>query len=336
MGIKYPSKSISGYNATPPADDGTTVEANRTTWAKHKSKLGDPVKVLAEAINTAMVAYVAQETVDKGAAFTTTTAEHKKTINVTGAYTQSLGDASTMGASYMVTIKNSHTAAITVDLDTGADTLDGSAGGSTTVAAQQAKTFITNAAADGYHSLYADVIDTLTVNTTLVMPAGTVDTAELAADAVDSTKLADEAVDSEHYVDGSVDNVHLASGIATAKLASDNGIIAAMIAPNAVDTSEIAANAVDTSEIAAAAVGRSEIANSTTTSAGSINSLDTLNITFNDWALLPMLHGQGGDISLRASSLDGSSAAAPRLRLFNEDGGAARTYDVDHRWIITA
>ncbi len=152
MGTKYPTRAISGYNATPPADDGTAVEANRTTWAKHKSKLGDPVKTLAEAINTAMVAYVSQETVDKSSTFTTTTAEHKKTINVTGAYTQSLGDAGTMGTSYMVTIKNSHTAAITVDLDTGADTLDGSAGGSMSLQPKQSVTFITNAAADGYYA----------------------------------------------------------------------------------------------------------------------------------------------------------------------------------------
>lgn len=151
MGTKYSSKSISGYNATPPADDGTSVEANRTTWAKHLEKLANPLKTLAEAINTALVAHVNEETVDKGAAFTTTVAEHKKTINVTGAFTQSLGDAGTMGTSYIVTIKNSHTAAITVDLDTGADTLDGSAGGSVSLAAGDAITFLTNAAANGYY-----------------------------------------------------------------------------------------------------------------------------------------------------------------------------------------
>jgi hypothetical protein len=48
----YTTQSISGYNATPPPDDGSQTAANKVTWDKHKTKLGDPVKTLAEAINT--------------------------------------------------------------------------------------------------------------------------------------------------------------------------------------------------------------------------------------------------------------------------------------------
>ena len=33
--------TLSNYNATPPADDGSLVEANRITWAKIKDKIGD-------------------------------------------------------------------------------------------------------------------------------------------------------------------------------------------------------------------------------------------------------------------------------------------------------
>ena len=51
----YPSVAISGYNASPPPDDGSQTSANEITWAKHKTKLVDPVKTLAEAINTNMV-----------------------------------------------------------------------------------------------------------------------------------------------------------------------------------------------------------------------------------------------------------------------------------------
>src|SRR5690606_15817433 len=58
-------------------------------------------------------------------------------------------------------------------------------------------------------------IDVLRVNTTLTMPDGTVDTAQLAADAVDGTKIEDDAVHSEHIADGAVDPVHLASGVRT-------------------------------------------------------------------------------------------------------------------------
>ena len=44
----FTSPSISGYNTSPPADDGTQVSSNEITWAKHKAKLADPVKTLAE------------------------------------------------------------------------------------------------------------------------------------------------------------------------------------------------------------------------------------------------------------------------------------------------
>lgn len=48
----YTSQSISGYNASPPPDDGSQVAANKVEWAKHKTKIGDPIKTLAEGINT--------------------------------------------------------------------------------------------------------------------------------------------------------------------------------------------------------------------------------------------------------------------------------------------
>ena len=48
----YTSVAISGYNASPPADDGSAVKSNKVEWAKHKTQLADPIKVLAEAIDT--------------------------------------------------------------------------------------------------------------------------------------------------------------------------------------------------------------------------------------------------------------------------------------------
>lgn len=52
----YSSVAISGYNASPPPDDGSNVAANRVEWAKHKVKLTDPLKALAEGINTQSLA----------------------------------------------------------------------------------------------------------------------------------------------------------------------------------------------------------------------------------------------------------------------------------------
>lgn len=51
----YSSQSISGYNTSPPPDDGSQVASNVAKWSDIKDKFGDPVKTLAEAINTQMV-----------------------------------------------------------------------------------------------------------------------------------------------------------------------------------------------------------------------------------------------------------------------------------------
>ena len=51
MGNPYTGVAISGYNASPPADDGSTVASNQVTWQKHLDKIGDPVKTMSESIN---------------------------------------------------------------------------------------------------------------------------------------------------------------------------------------------------------------------------------------------------------------------------------------------
>lgn len=49
----YTSPSISGYNSNPPSDDGTESTANRVDWDTIKTKLDDPIKSYAEAIDSA-------------------------------------------------------------------------------------------------------------------------------------------------------------------------------------------------------------------------------------------------------------------------------------------
>ena len=56
----YTSQTISNYNASPPPDDGTQTVANQLSWSKHKTKLADPIKTLAEGINTAVSATFAK------------------------------------------------------------------------------------------------------------------------------------------------------------------------------------------------------------------------------------------------------------------------------------
>ena len=157
MGTKYSTQSASGYNSSPPSDDGTAVSTNEVKWSFIKDKLGDPVKDLADSINNELVAHFDESVTDKSTNFTTTTAEHKKTVNATAAITVSLGDASTMAAGYLVFVKNSHTATITVDLATGTDTLDGTVDGSVELAPNEAVLVITNSGASGYFILAKSV-----------------------------------------------------------------------------------------------------------------------------------------------------------------------------------
>ncbi len=48
----YSSQAISGYNSNPPADDGSKTDANRVQWSKHIAKIGDPVRVLAQGVDS--------------------------------------------------------------------------------------------------------------------------------------------------------------------------------------------------------------------------------------------------------------------------------------------
>ncbi|HEY6019661.1 MAG TPA: hypothetical protein VIY48_07100 [Candidatus Paceibacterota bacterium] len=52
MATAYVDVSVSDYNATPPTDDGSSGSTNTITWAKIKTKLGDPLNTAIAAINT--------------------------------------------------------------------------------------------------------------------------------------------------------------------------------------------------------------------------------------------------------------------------------------------
>jgi len=50
--MAYTEVAVSGYNATPPPDDGSTGSDNQVTWASIKTKLGDPLNTAIASINT--------------------------------------------------------------------------------------------------------------------------------------------------------------------------------------------------------------------------------------------------------------------------------------------
>lgn len=50
--VDYTNTTVTGYNASPPSDDGTVSEANRTKWDTILTKLAAPLKTAIESINT--------------------------------------------------------------------------------------------------------------------------------------------------------------------------------------------------------------------------------------------------------------------------------------------
>lgn len=150
MGTKYSTQSASGYNSAPPPDDGTISAANQVKWATIKSKITDPVKTLADAINTQLLTALDQAPSAISSAYTTVAADRIKPLHVTGTTTISLGDAATMGTDYQVTVVNAGSAIVTVGVITAANTLNGLANGTVTLAPGAVMTFGTNSTPNGY------------------------------------------------------------------------------------------------------------------------------------------------------------------------------------------
>lgn len=175
MATKYTSQTISGYDALPPPDDGTTGDNNKVTWEKHKTKLGNPIKTLAEAINTALLAYVDVAPLPKSANYTTLASDDRRTIECTSSPAITLGASATMGAGYRVTVKNTSTGTVTVPTS---DTINGSAA-TRTLDAGVVETYEVNSAATGYETVVEKkaagaIIDvqTFTASGTWTKPSG--------------------------------------------------------------------------------------------------------------------------------------------------------------------
>ncbi len=186
MGTKYSAQSISGYDASPPADDGSKVESNVLEWDKHKTKLGDPIKTLAEDINTALIDHFDVGPDAKVSGYSVGAADYGKTIEVDAASaTVSLLAAATAGAGFHCKIKNRNATTLTVDVS-GGGTIDG--GTSVVLDQYESISVMVNDAADDYMLMadntkrrvaaYSTVADStistteaMEGNVTLVIPA---------------------------------------------------------------------------------------------------------------------------------------------------------------------
>lgn len=125
----YSSPSISGYNSSPPSDDGSATSSNEITWAKHINKIGDPIKNYAAAIdsavNTAFGKVLLNSVTAKTAAYTIATSDYGDLITCSGTFTVTLLAAASAGAGFNVAIQNNGTGVITID-GTTSETINGS------------------------------------------------------------------------------------------------------------------------------------------------------------------------------------------------------------------
>jgi hypothetical protein len=153
MGSKYSSQAVSGFDSSPPVDDGSATEANKVKWSTIKNKLASPLKTHAEAINTALVTALDQSCRTVSANDAAAASDHDRTIQVTtSSVTITLADATTMAAGYVVSVANMSNGAITVALATATDTIDTVTNATQTIEAKEVKTYIVNTAAVGYIS----------------------------------------------------------------------------------------------------------------------------------------------------------------------------------------
>lgn len=152
MGAKYQSQSASGYNASPPPDDGSTTTANKITWAGIKTKLADSLLAFANAINSQLNTALDTSQTITSSNYTTLAADNWKTVECTGTITVKIGDSATMGAGYIVKLKNVGSGIVTAAVATSADTLDGTANGTLTIAPGGCVQFKTNSSANGVYS----------------------------------------------------------------------------------------------------------------------------------------------------------------------------------------
>jgi hypothetical protein len=146
VGLKYPGNSDTGYNASPPPDDGTTGADNLVTWAKHTEKLTDPILAYVDAINTDLIAWADNAPTAKAADYTTDADDNGRTIECTSTPTITLGASATMGAGYKVTVK---CVSGTTTVATVGDTIEGS-GSNRTLTAGDSESYVVNNAASGY------------------------------------------------------------------------------------------------------------------------------------------------------------------------------------------
>ena len=114
----FTSPTLTGYNASPPTDDGAETANNTVEWAKHKDKLTDPIRTYADSIKTntsSAFAVVFGGKNTQGGNYTVLTSDAGKTIAASGTSTITLLASATAGSGFRFRVQNVGTATVTID-----------------------------------------------------------------------------------------------------------------------------------------------------------------------------------------------------------------------------
>lgn len=132
MSAPYSTQAAVNYNSNPPADDGSTSAANQVKWSTIKTKLNDPVKVLADAVNAQTLAAFGKitggaSTASTGVSYAIVSGDQGKLLRATASgITITFPDATAVGAPFTFSLLNSSSGNVTL-AGASAQTINGSA-----------------------------------------------------------------------------------------------------------------------------------------------------------------------------------------------------------------
>lgn len=119
MSNPFTEPEISGYNDTPPSDDGANTASNEITWAKHKTKLSDPIKNWVDAlisnVTTAFSKSFLNAADDESSNFTVVTGDRGKLFVCSNTITATLPVAASVGEGFAVSFYNDGAGTVTLD-----------------------------------------------------------------------------------------------------------------------------------------------------------------------------------------------------------------------------
>ena len=165
MGTKYSTNATSGYNSLPPSDDGTVSEANKVKYSTLKTKLADPIKTLADTINSELVTHFNNGPSAVTANTTLGASHYNQVIQASGAaVTLTLSDAATLLAGWYCWVRNTDTTeSITIGRATAGDTFNGTAA-NYSLKPNEAIMIVCNAAANGFITVSLALGDSQTLS----------------------------------------------------------------------------------------------------------------------------------------------------------------------------